>query len=238
MSGDRLQQPEQEWGRTKVVLEARDLYKSYQSGHRTIEVLSGVSLSVRAGETVSIRGESGSGKSTLLNLLAGIEAPETGEVFWNGQSLGEIPDSRRPRMRARYLGFVFQAFYLVPELNTLENVMLAARIAGQSLKEARARAEELLGELGLQERLSSRPEQLSGGERQRTALARALVNSPQVLLADEPTGNLDQRTAERVMEQLLGAVQRHRSALVLVTHHPGFAAATDRQFSLEGGRFT
>ncbi len=217
------------------VLDASGLEKRYRSGHREIDVLRGVSLSVRAGETISIRGESGSGKSTLLNLLAGIEVPDAGDVAWEGRSLLKLPESQRPRVRARFLGFVFQAFYLIPELNTLENVMLAARIAGLSLKEGRERAEQLLGELGLQERLRSRPDQLSGGERQRTAIARALVNRPQVLLADEPTGNLDERTSGRVMEQLLQAVQRHQAALVLVTHHAGFAAEAEQQFRLEEG---
>lgn len=216
-------------------LEASGLEKRYRSGHREIEVLCGVSLAVRAGETISIRGESGSGKSTLLNLLAGIEVPDAGEVQWEGKSLLGLPEAQRPRKRARFLGFVFQAFYLIPELNTLENVTLAARISGLPLKEGRERAETLLGELGLQDRLKSRPDQLSGGERQRTAIARALVNRPRVLLADEPTGNLDERTSGRVMEQLMRAVQRHRTALVLVTHHPGFAAEAERQFNLEAG---
>lgn len=220
---------------TTSVLDASGLEKRYRSGHREIEVLRGVGLSVRAGETVSIRGESGSGKSTLLNLLAGIEVPDAGDVIWEGRSLLKLPEAQRPRIRARFLGFVFQSFYLIPELNTLENVTLAARIAGLSLKEGRERAEALLGELGLQDRLSSRPDQLSGGERQRTAIARALVNHPRVLLADEPTGNLDERTSGRVMEQLMAAVQRHGAALVLVTHHPGFAAEAQRQFRLEEG---
>lgn len=220
---------------TAFILEASGLRKEYQSGHRKIEVLRGVDVSVRAGETISIRGESGSGKSTLLNLLAGIEVPDAGDVAWEGKSLLELPEAQRPRVRGRFLGFVFQAFYLIPELNTLENVTIAARIAGLSLKEGRARAEQLLTELGLQDRLRSRPDQLSGGERQRTAIARALVNRPSVLLADEPTGNLDERTSGRVMEQLMEAVQRHQAALVLVTHHPGFAAEAQQKFRLEEG---
>lgn len=218
------------------VLAAADLHKSYRSGHRDIHVLRGISLDLGAGETVSIRGESGSGKSTLLNLLAGIESPDKGDVHWEGQALSQLPDSRRPARRGRYLGFVFQAYYLVPELNALENVLLAARIAGQPIKPARARAIGLLHELGLSERLESRPEQLSGGERQRTAIARALVNSPRILLADEPTGNLDETTAGRVMDQLLGVVERHATALVLVTHNPEFAGRAGRQFLLSEGK--
>jgi len=219
-----------------VILRATDLAKNYRSGHREIHVLRGVSLSLEKGRTVSIRGESGSGKSTLLNLLAGIETPDAGEVFWNSTTLAALPEIRRPRLRSAFLGFVFQAFYLIPELNTLENLVLAARIAGLPLREGRDRARQLLDELGLGERLESRPDQLSGGERQRTAIARALVNQPEVILADEPTGNLDESTAGRVMDQLLEAVQRHRAALVLVTHHPGFSARTERQFHLVEGR--
>ena len=219
-----------------VILEARSLSKTYLSGPREIPVLKDVSLSISRGQTYSIRGESGSGKSTLLNLLAGIESPDTGEIYWNGTSLLDLPEAQRPKKRASYLGFVFQSFYLIPELNTLENVVLAARIAGKSPKEARGLAEHLLDELGLAERLQSRPDQLSGGERQRTAIARALVNKPEVLLADEPTGNLDERTAERVMEQLLAAVERHQAALLLVTHHPGYASRTGHCFHLEEGR--
>lgn len=220
---------------TTPVLEANDLAKTYLSGRREIEVLRGVSLKIDPSRTISIRGESGSGKSTLLNLLAGIESPDVGEVFWNGKSLATIADSRRPAIRASYLGFVFQSFYLVPELNTLENVLLAARIAGLDLREAKARAANLLEELGLAERRESRPEQLSGGERQRTAIARALINQPEVLLADEPTGNLDEKTSGRVMEQLLQVVRNHKTALVLVTHHPGFAGQAETRYRLVDG---
>lgn len=218
------------------VLEARDLAKAYRSGPREIQVLHGVSLALARGETASIRGESGSGKTTLLNLLAGIEIPDTGDVRWDGDPVLAIPEGRRPIRRADYLGFIFQSYYLIPELNALENVLLAARIAGKPLKVARERAELLLVELGMKDRLFSRPEQLSGGERQRTAIARALMNKPDVVLADEPTGNLDERTAERVMEQLLTAVEGHGAALLLVTHHPGYAGRTRRQYHLEEGR--
>ena len=221
---------------SQIILRAEGLRKAYRSGQREIQVRDGVTLELGVGETISIRGESGSGKTTLLNILAGIETPDEGEVHWNGTSLKNLPESKRPVVRAGYLGFVFQSFYLIPELDALDNVLLAARIAGQSLKEARAKAEHLLDELGLGERLQSRPEQLSGGERQRTAIARALVNSPKLLLADEPTGNLDEKTAERVMEQLLAAVERHQTGLLLVTHHPGYAARTGRKYHLEEGR--
>jgi ABC-type lipoprotein export system ATPase subunit len=218
------------------ILRAEGLCKAYRSGPREIHVLRGVDLALAAGETVSVRGESGSGKSTLLNLLAGIEIPDTGEVDWEGTALSSIPEPARPVRRSAYLGFIFQAYYLIPELDALDNVLLAARIAGLPLREARERAEALMDELGMGERLHSRPEQLSGGERQRTAIARALMNRPRVVLADEPTGNLDEHTAGRVMEQLLSAVETHGTALVLVTHHPGYAAATQKQYHLEEGR--
>lgn len=219
----------------QFVLQANGLCKNYQSGPREIHVLQGVDLELRAGETVSIRGESGSGKSTLLNLLAGIETADAGSVTWKDTGLADIPVAKRPAFRAGYLGFVFQSFYLIPELNTLDNVLLAARINNLSLKEGRERAESLLEELGLAERLQSRPEQLSGGERQRTAIARALINQPEVILADEPTGNLDEHTAERVMDQLLSVVDQHKAALILVTHHPGFASRTSRSMKLVDG---
>lgn len=218
------------------ILQASDLSKSYKSGSRDIQVLQDVDISVMRGQTISIRGESGSGKSTLLNLLAGIEIPDQGEVVWNGTPVSTIAESKRPGIRASYLGFVFQSFYLIPELNTLENVVLAARIAGKSSKEAKSLAEHFLEELGLAERLQSRPDQLSGGERQRTAIARALINKPQVLLADEPTGNLDEKTAQRVLDQLLSVVEKHQAALLLVTHHAGFASRTGTQLHLEDGR--
>ena len=214
---------------SNFILKASGLSKSYCSGPRKIEVLRDVNLTMSPGETISIRGESGSGKSTLLNLLAGIEIADQGDISWNGTQLNTIADSKRPGIRANYLGFVFQSFYLIPELNTLENVILAARIAGTSKKEASARAEHLLQELGMADRLQSRPDQLSGGERQRTAIARALINKPQVLLADEPTGNLDEKTAERVMDQLLAVIDQHRAGLLLVTHHAGFASRTATQ---------
>jgi len=220
---------------TERVLQASGLRKTYRSGTRDIEVLRGVDLELSAGRTLSIRGESGSGKTTLLNLLAGIETSDTGSLFWNGSPVHELSKSQLPKRRASFLGFVFQSYYLIPELNTLENVSIAARIAGKSLKESRERSLQLLEELGLQDRLKSSPQELSGGERQRTAIARALVNQPELVLADEPTGNLDEATSERVMDQFLNIVETHGTALVLVTHHPGYAGRTSEQYHLEEG---
>lgn len=210
------------------VLSARDLRKTYRSGDRRIEVLRGTSLDVVAGESVSIRGESGSGKSTLLNLLAGLDAPDAGTIQW-----GESRDL--PAVRASYLGMVFQSFYLIPEMDALGNVLMAARICGRIGREEKARARELLGRVGLGERMTHLPAQLSGGERQRVALARALMNHPQLILADEPTGNLDEHTGDAVIELLLTLCRETATALVLVTHNAGHAAKCARALKLHEG---
>lgn len=211
-----------------VVLSAVGVRKSYPSGDRRIEVLCGVDLRIAASESVSIRGESGSGKSTLLNLLSGLDAPDAGEIRWDGAA----PAAGR---RGRYLGMVFQSFYLIPELDALENVLMAGRMLGSPGAESRARARDLLERVGLGGRASHLPAQLSGGERQRVAVARALMNSPRLLLADEPTGNLDERTGEAVIDLLLGLSRETGTALVLVTHNPAHAARTGRALTLHDG---
>jgi putative ABC transport system ATP-binding protein/lipoprotein-releasing system ATP-binding protein len=212
-----------------LVLGARGLRKSYRSGDAVLEVLRGIDLDVSAGESVSIRGESGSGKSTLLNLLAGLDAPDAGSVEWDGVA------GTGPARRAAYLGMVFQSFYLVPELDALANVLLARRILGGLDRAARARARELLGQVGLADRAHHLPSHLSGGERQRVALARALMNGPRLILADEPTGNLDERTGNGVIELLLGLCSSANAALVLVTHNAAHAAKTRRRLLLTAG---
>ena len=214
---------------SELRVEARGLRKSYWSGEHPIEVLRGVDLSLAAGESVSIRGESGSGKSTLLHLLAGLDAPDTGSVHWEGSV-----DTGALR-RARFIGMVFQAFYLIPELDARENVVMARRILGSPDRAAYARADELLARVGLTARARHLPAQLSGGERQRVAVARALMNEPKVVLADEPTGNLDERTGDAVIELLLGLCAETRTALVLVTHNDGYAARAQRRFLLHLG---
>lgn len=213
---------------SEPLLEARAVRRQFRSGNRPIEVLRGVDLAIQRGDSVSIRGESGSGKSTLLHLLAGLDRPDAGEVRWEGQPPGG-------RIRGAFVGLVFQAFYLVPELDALENVLLAARIAGGPLAAGRIRARELLTRVGLAERLRHVPATLSGGERQRVAVARALMNQPKVILADEPTGNLDEHTADEVIELLLGLCAETGTALILVTHNPAYAARTLRQFVLRDG---
>jgi putative ABC transport system ATP-binding protein/lipoprotein-releasing system ATP-binding protein len=210
-------------------LSARALRKSYPSGDGRLEVLRGVDLDIAAGESVSIRGESGSGKSTLLNLLAGLDSPDTGSVSWAGST-----DTGAGR-RAAFLGMVFQSFYLVPELDALANVLLARRILGRLDPAARTRARDLLARVGLAERAHHLPAHQSGGERQRVALARALMNSPRLILADEPTGNLDEQTGGGVIELLLSLCVSADAALVLVTHNAAHAARTRRSLLLTSG---
>jgi lipoprotein-releasing system ATP-binding protein len=213
---------------SNVVLSARGLAKSYLSGDRRIAVLRGVDLDVAAGETVSIRGESGSGKSTLLNLLSGLDAPDTGTLDWSG---GPANAERR----AKFLGMVFQSFYLIPELDARANVLMAARMVGVPGAAQRARADDLLQRVGLADRATHTPAKLSGGERQRVAVARALANSPALLLADEPTGNLDEHTGNQVIEMLLQLCRDTGTALVLVTHNVAHAKKCQRSLVLHEG---
>jgi predicted ABC-type transport system involved in lysophospholipase L1 biosynthesis ATPase subunit len=214
---------------TGTVLRAFGLKKSYPSGDRRIEVLGGVDLLVAPGESVAIRGESGSGKSTLLHLLAGLDGPDSGTVEW-----ADAPAT--PDRRARFLGMVFQSFYLIPELDALQNVLMAARMLGAPGPAERRRAGELLARVGLAARATHLPAQLSGGERQRVAVARALMNSPRLLLADEPTGNLDERTGDAVIELLLDLSRETGTALVLVTHNAAHAAKAGRMLFLHEGK--
>jgi predicted ABC-type transport system involved in lysophospholipase L1 biosynthesis ATPase subunit len=213
------------------------LRKNYRSGDATLEVLRGVDLTVAPGESVSIRGESGSGKSTLLNVLAGLDRPDSGELFWNDEATAKLSLGELTARRARFLGMVFQAYYLIPEIDALGNVLMGARMLGVPGREARARAAELLARVGLSGRAHHVPAQLSGGERQRVAVARALMNRPKVLLADEPTGNLDERTGDGVVDLLLGVCAEEKTALVLVTHNAAHARRAQRQLLLQTGRF-
>lgn len=222
-----------EHGTVQPVLRAHALKKGFRSGDRRIEVLLGVDLTIAPGESVAVRGESGAGKSTLLNLLAGLDSPDSGELFWGNQAVTPANATSR---RNRYLGMVFQSFYLIPELNALENVLMPRRIGGKVDAEARRRATALLGDVGLAERTHHLPSQLSGGERQRVAVARALINAPPLLLADEPTGNLDERTGDAVIDLLLSLCRSTGTALILVTHNIAHAAKTGRVLILRGGQ--
>ena len=220
-----------------TVLRSTGVRKTYPSGDRTLAVLQGVDLAVRAGETISIRGESGSGKSTLLNILAGLDRPDSGELFWGAEAAHRLSLGELTARRGRFLGMVFQSYYLIPELDAFANVLMAARLVGGAGAAERARATALLKRVGLAERSTHLPAQLSGGERQRVAVARALMNHPAVILADEPTGNLDERTGEEVISLLLEVCAEEKAALVLVTHNPAHAKRCARHLSLHAGTF-
>jgi lipoprotein-releasing system ATP-binding protein len=219
-----------------IILEARQLAKRFPGPDGEIAVFDGIDFALRRGESVSIRGESGSGKSTLLNVLSGLETADAGELFWQGQAAAGRSLSWLAARRTGYIGFVFQSYYLAPELNALENVLLGARIAGRLNRAVRERAQALLLRVGMGHRLQHSATKLSGGERQRVAVARALINDPPVVLADEPTGNLDESTGLAVMELLLELTREEGKSLVLVTHNPEFAQRTERQLTLHLGQ--
>jgi lipoprotein-releasing system ATP-binding protein len=218
------------------VLAARNLCKKFTEGDRTLDVLKDLNLEIRASERVAIVGASGSGKTTLLQLLGGLDTPTSGDVIVGGESIAKMSDAQRGRLRNRTLGFVYQFHHLLPEFTSLENVAMPLLVRGDSVAQAEVRAREVLTQVGLAERLTHKPSQLSGGERQRTAIARALVATPAVVLADEPTGNLDRRTGERVFELLLRCNTDFGTSLVVVTHDPDLAARMDRVLELEDGQ--
>ena len=218
-----------------VTVKARDVHKSYRDGDRRVEVLTGVDLAAEAGEMLAIVGPSGSGKSTLLHLLGALDEPDRGEIRVGGETLARLGRQRLSAFRNRTIGFVFQFHRLLPDFDALENVMMPGRIAGLEPRRVKARAVDLLSEVGLEDRMDHFPSQLSGGERQRVALCRALALEPPLLLADEPTGNLDPASAEHVFSLLLDLQERHRTTAVLVTHNPALAARCGRILRLEGG---
>ncbi len=220
--------------RMDTVLEAAGLGKQVSSPEGTLAILSDVSLAIARGETVAVMGASGAGKSTLLALLAGLDEPTSGRVHLAGSDLGSLDEDGRAAVRARHVGFVFQSFHLVPSLTALENVMLPLELAGR--RDARAAALEVLARVGLAGRVGHYPRQLSGGEQQRVAIARAFVTRPAVLFADEPTGNLDAATGERIMELLFGLNAETGATLVLVTHDQALAARCGRVIRLDAGR--
>jgi predicted ABC-type transport system involved in lysophospholipase L1 biosynthesis ATPase subunit len=219
------------------ILRAQGLRKAFRNGDRVVEVLRDVDFSVSPGESVSVRGESGSGKSTLLNLLAGLDRTDAGELWWRESAVQARSVADLTSRRARFLGMVFQSYYLIPEIDALANVLMAARLVGPIGAVERQRAAALIERVGLSARAKHLPAHLSGGERQRVAVARALMNRPAVVLADEPTGNLDEKTGDSVIELLLEISAREHAALVLVTHNPAHAKKTARQLYLHDGRF-
>ena len=219
------------------ILSAEGVSKDYPSPAGPISVLRDLSFELDAGDRVAIVGSSGAGKSTLLNILGGLEHPTAGQVLLGGTDLKLLTEAALCRWRNAHLGFVFQFHHLMPEFSAVEAVAMPARIAGESPKAALSSAEELLVRLGLSERLHHRPSRLSGGERQRVAIARALINRPACLLMDEPTGNLDPRTAEGVIT-LLNEVVYQDTAFAIVTHDPNIAAAAQRRYQLVDGQLT
>lgn len=221
---------------TAPALEAAELHKAYALHGKRLEILRGASLAANPGETLAIVGRSGAGKSTLLHVLGGLDRPDAGAVRILGQDLYAISARRRTRLRATAIGFVFQAYHLLPEMDIAENVMLPAMALGRLSRRAmRARAEDLLARVGLQDRLRHTPPELSGGEQQRAAIARALMNEPAILLADEPTGNLDATTGAQVLDLLFALARERRALLVMITHSPETAARCSRTLRLEGG---
>ncbi|AMQ41961.1 ABC transporter ATP-binding protein [Aeromonas veronii] len=216
------------------IIVVKGLGKSVRLGQESLTILEGIDLQVNSGETVALVGASGSGKSTLLGLLAGLDLPSQGEIEILGKSLGELDEEGRARLRAEQIGFVFQSFLLLPTMTALENVMLPAELRGE--RDCEPRARELLAAVGLGERLHHLPPRLSGGEQQRVAIARAFMTRPSLLLADEPTGNLDSKTGEKVIELLFELNRKHGTTLVVVTHDHQLAERCQRQVVMTAGR--
>jgi lipoprotein-releasing system ATP-binding protein len=218
------------------LLVAHDLHKTYLIGRRILEVLRGVNLTVQRGELLALRGASGAGKSTLLHLLGGLDTPNRGEIWFAAKNLATFSRLARARWRNRKVGFVFQAYHLLPELDALENVCLPARMARTPAAEAEARGRELLKRVGLGERMDHKPSELSGGEQQRVAIARSLINSPDLLLADEPTGNLDSHTGGEIIELLTALWMEKRTTLIIATHDANVAARAPKVMELVDGQ--
>lgn len=220
---------------TTAILKLAGLTRAFKQGERVITVLNGASAEIFPGEAVALVGPSGAGKSTLLHIAGLLESPDSGSVVIGGQDCAKLDDDARTRIRRSEVGFIYQFHQLLPEFSALENVVLPQMILGMSRKKAAERATELLSALGLQNRLDHRPAQLSGGEQQRTAICRALANRPKLILADEPTGNLDPKTSELVFHELIGLFKREGVAALIATHNLELASRMDRVLRMEGG---
>ncbi|MCL5096950.1 MAG: ABC transporter ATP-binding protein [Candidatus Omnitrophica bacterium] len=223
---------------SKLFLVAKGLTKRYQVGRRLLDVLRGIDLELGPGEFAALRGASGAGKSTLLHLLGGLDVPNSGEVWIDGNNLAVMSDRALSKFRNHQIGFVFQAYHLLPELDALENVCLPARMARRDPAQTEARGRELLDRVGLGDRLEHRPSELSGGEQQRVAIARALINEPILVMADEPTGNLDSHTGHEIIELLWSIWTERKVTLVIATHDARVAARAPRILDLVDGQIT
>src|SRR5580692_8971689 len=221
---------------TEPLLSVRKVTKSYRIVKRTLEVLRGVDLEITRGEFLALRGASGAGKSTLLHLFGGLDSPNSGEILFDGKNIAQFSESDLTHFRNRRVGFIFQSYHLLPELNALENVCLPARIARLAAAEAEKRGSELLELVGLKERMEHKPYELSGGEQQRVAIARALIAEPELILADEPTGNLDSHTGAEIIELLKGLCVKRHATLVIATHDAKVATSAQRVVELVDGR--
>lgn len=219
-----------------MILEVKDIHKQYRTGiSNQLNVLKGVSLSFNSGEIVSVVGQSGAGKSTLVHILGLLDRPSSGEIIFEGKDVTNLSDEQISKIRNLNIGFVFQFHHLLPEFTALENVMMPAMIAGKNGKVENEKAKELLREVGLEERYNHRPNELSGGEQQRVAVARSLMNSPKIIFADEPSGNLDAENAEKLHEILFSLRNKYNQSFVIVTHNKELANRSDRIITLSNG---
>lgn len=220
----------------KPFLDVKNLSKTYGTNHKRVEALKNISFSVSQGEFLTIVGASGAGKSTLLHVLGALDHPTAGKVFYSGEDLFSLNETQLALFRNQKIGFIFQFHYLLPEFTALENTMMPALIRGQRKDEARAAAEKLLTSVGLKDRLTHKQGELSGGEQQRVAVARALLLKPKIILADEPTGNLDSKTGETIFELLLSLNQQSNITILIVTHNEGIASKAPRRITMQDGR--
>lgn len=220
----------------ELFLSVRGVTKNYKMARRSLEVLRGVDLQVARGDFLALRGASGAGKSTLLHLIGGLDSPNSGEILFDGRDISKFSEADLTHFRNRRVGFIFQSYHLLPELTALENVCLPARISRDSAVSSESRAAALLEKVGLKERVEHKPYELSGGEQQRVAIARSLITGPELILADEPTGNLDSRTGMEIIELLKGLCVQTNAALIIATHDAKVAAAARRVVELADGR--